>query len=149
MDKLIEYRCRIALEAQESNLALVSFLKDKETLAFTEKDKLFSAIAAYWLPFAMRNAGCSDRESKQYAKNAVYRLKLHISYLIESFGLDLEDAVLQPIPATQPISPVTKTPQVDNSQLSTAQEVADDAPEENLEQLIHHSDDGTFEGLFN
>jgi hypothetical protein len=150
MDKPIEYRCRIALEAQESNIALVNFLKAKETLAFTERDKLFSALVPYWLPFAMRNAGCSDEELKQCAKNAVYRLKLHISYLIESFGLDLEDAVLPPATATKPVSPVTKTPKVDvDLQLSTSMEVSDNAPQSDLEQLIHHEDDGTFEGLFN
>ncbi|WP_414756124.1 hypothetical protein [Anabaena sp. CCY 9910] len=150
MDKPIEYRCRIALEAQESNKALVNFLKTKETLAFTERDKVFSALVPYWLPFAMRNAGCSEEELKQCAKNAVYRLKLHISYLAESFGLDLEDVVLQPATSTKPIAPVTKTPKVDiDLQPSTAPEVSSDTSQSDLEQLIHHEDDGTFEGLFN
>ncbi|WP_242053760.1 hypothetical protein [Nostoc parmelioides] len=150
MDKPIEYRCRIALEAQESNVALVNFLKAKENLVLSERDKLFSALSAYWLPFAMRNAGCSDEELKQSAKNAVYRLKLHISYLVESFGLDLEDAVLQPATATKPIRPVTKTPKVElDLQPLTAPEASDHASQPDLEQLIHHEDDGTFEGLFN
>ncbi|WP_199316374.1 hypothetical protein [Tolypothrix sp. FACHB-123] len=150
MDNLIEYRCRIAIEAQESNVALVNFLKTKETLAFTERDKVFSALSAYWLPFALRNAGCSDSQSKQCAKNAIYRLKLHISYLVESFGLDNEDFVTQPVKATEPISPVNKTPKIDvDLTPSTAKASSEDTPELNLEQLIHHEDDSTFEGLFN
>ncbi|WP_242051263.1 hypothetical protein [Nostoc spongiaeforme] len=149
MAKQIEYRFRIALESQDLNTALVNFLKAKDPL-FTERDKLFSALNAYWLPFAMKEAGYSDEELRQCAKNAIYRLKLHISYLAESFGLELDDDVVsQPVATTKAFPPVTKLPKLNdiNLQPSTATEVISTGSQP-LDDLIHHEDDSTFEGLF-
>lgn len=149
MAKQIDYRFRIALDAQESNAALINFLKAKDPL-FSERDKLFSALNAYWLPFAMREAGYSDEELRQCAKNAIYRLKLHISYLAESFGLELEDdAVLQSAATTKAIPPVTKPQKLNDISLqpSTATEVIG-GDSQLLDDLIHHEDDSTFKGLF-
>lgn len=56
----------------------------------------------------------------------------------------------KPATATKPIRPVIKTPKVElDLQPLTAPEASDHASQPDLEQLIHHEDDGTFEGLFN
>lgn len=147
-NKPIEYRCRIALEPQEFNDALVKFLKAKDSKAFTERDKVYSAVAGYWMPFAMRDAGFSEGESQQCAKESVYRLILHIRYLAQSFGLDLsEDA--SGLQFTTPksnssIMPKTAKDDIDDFDLSTQQEVSNSQPL----NLIHHDDDGTFQELF-
>ncbi|MBD2438859.1 hypothetical protein H6G69_18905 [Nostoc sp. FACHB-110] len=136
------------MESQELNNALINFLKAKDPL-FSERDKVFTALNAYWLTFAMKEAGYSDDELKQSAKNAIYRLKLHISYLAESFGLELEDdAVLQSAATTKAVLSVAKPQKLTDVSLplSTVSEASDDnsQPLDNL----HHEDDSTFEQLF-
>ncbi|MBD2503893.1 hypothetical protein [Anabaena azotica] len=143
-NKPIEYRCRIALEPEDFNSALVQFLKAKDSKAFTERDKVYSAVAAYWMPFAMRNAGFTDDESKQSAKEAVYRLTLHIRYLAQSFGLELEEATPQLSSNSKSLPSLTKDEDFEDSIESLSTSESEDVSEPS----IHHDDDSAFEEMF-
>lgn len=139
----IEYRFRTYLDGEQLNIALANFLKKKST-DFTEKDRVFSALSAYWLPIALKDEGTlSDQQLKQYARNAIYKLKLHISYLVETFGL--EDIEL-PMSATKKVQlqqPATISLEPDESSFEEQDLSVSDSKD-----LIYHDDDSTFQQMF-
>lgn len=83
----IDYRCRISMNKEPFSVALIKYIKQKNDIS--EREKVLSALSGYWLPFALRADGSyPDWELKQSARNAVYKLKLHIAYLSEAFLLE-------------------------------------------------------------
>lgn len=133
----VEYRCRITLEPEELNIALISFLKQKVNIS--EKDKVLSALSGYWLPFALReNGNYSQEQLKYYALSAIYKLKLHIALLSETFALE-ECFLNNPINIVEPKSIQTQV--VVSEKLNHP----DDAL--NID-IVHHQDDKTFEEMF-
>lgn len=99
MSERLQYR--FSLKKEPTNMALINFLRqDDETGA---RDKLLSALFSYWLPFALKADGNhSELELKQYARYAIYKLKLHIAYLGEEFFLD-DVSVCPPIIPVQQV----------------------------------------------
>ncbi|MCF2151944.1 hypothetical protein IQ276_037175 [Desmonostoc muscorum LEGE 12446] len=68
-------------------VALIKYIKQSNDIS--EREKVLSALSGYWLPFALRADGSyPEWELKQSARNAIYKLKLHIVYLSEAFFLE-------------------------------------------------------------
>jgi hypothetical protein len=130
-----EYRCRLAIEADNHSTALINFLKMKKVRNFSEKDKLLSAISAYWLPFALKEDGSySDEELMHCARSAIYKLTLHINYLAETFGIEANDVSVLPSSSTRK----TNFPIKSGSMTDSA----------NPEPFINHQDDSAFDTMF-
>ncbi|MBW4559198.1 MAG: hypothetical protein KME59_25430 [Trichormus sp. ATA11-4-KO1] len=144
MDNRVEYRCRIALEQELINVALIKFLKQKVNLS--EKDKVIPALSAYWLPFALKADGnYSDSELKYYAKTAIYKLKLHIAFLCEAFALE-DFSLIHPTNTNskkkvQQAVLISPESSVNNESSSQAERL-------NSLEFVHHQDDNTFEEMF-
>ncbi|MBD2166475.1 hypothetical protein H6G04_18935 [Calothrix membranacea FACHB-236] len=135
-----EYRCRLAIEAHSHNTALINFLKMKKVLHFNEKDKVLSALSAYWLPLALKEDGSySDEELADCARSAIYKLRLHINYLAATFGV--ENLELETTQVTALPSPSTKKTTV----TSNSDSINASAKEEDL---INHYDDHAFDKMF-
>lgn len=83
------YEFRAAFLASTIEEILVKYLKQKNT-DMTEKDKVFGATLAHWLPFAAQSSSMNEVQVKQYARTAIYKLQQHIHYLACSFGLEDE-----------------------------------------------------------
>ncbi len=64
----------------------------------TRSERVMRPLAAFWLPFAYQHCSKASREElQQLARAAVYQLKLHIQYLEDSFGLNGNSALSEPI----------------------------------------------------
>ena len=64
----------------------------------TRSERVMRPLAAFWLPFAYQHfSEASWEELQQLARAAVYQLKLHIQYLEDSFGLNGNSALSEPI----------------------------------------------------
>lgn len=80
----MDYRCRISMNKEPSSVALIKYIKQNNDIS--EREKVLSALSGYWLPFAIKADGnYSEQEVKQSARNAIYKLNLHIAYLFEAF----------------------------------------------------------------
>ncbi|WP_414541724.1 hypothetical protein [Nostoc sp. CCY0012] len=144
MTNRIEYRCRIALEQELFNVALINFLKQKVNIS--EKDKVISALSAYWLPFALKADGnCSDSELKHYARTAIYKLKLHIAFLCETFVL--EDFSLVSPASISPKTIVQEPGLTSPESAMNEQKQLEKSPSESMD-FVHHQDDNTFQKMF-
>ncbi|WP_341531423.1 hypothetical protein WKK05_37580 (plasmid) [Nostoc sp. UHCC 0302] len=87
MSKRVPYRFRTDIDVESLDGILTNFLRSKDA-AITEKEKVIGATRAYWLPFALKEKGeYSDDQLKQHARAAIYKLRMHINYLAENFGL--------------------------------------------------------------
>lgn len=83
----IDYRCRISMNKEPLSVALIKYIKHSNDIS--EREKVLAALSGYWLPFALRADGSyPEWELKQSARNAIYKLKLHIAYLSEAFVLE-------------------------------------------------------------
>ena len=166
MGKRIDYRFRALISVGSTDEVLVKYLRSKD-LELSEKNMVLWAAAAYWLPLALQKNGCSSNgQLKQSARTAIYKLRQHINFLAQTFGLENEletnmigaisSSAEQEIPTSRLVSPqafqiedelvnrLADLEQDDSYQL-TAQPVTDQ-PETTL--LLHHNDDKTFEALF-
>ncbi len=64
----------------------------------TRSERVMRPLAAFWLPFAYQHCSKASRdELQQLARAAVYQLKLHIQYLEDSFGLNGNSPLSEPI----------------------------------------------------
>ncbi|MEA5566647.1 hypothetical protein [Anabaena sp. UHCC 0399] len=72
------------MNKEPSSVALIKYIKQSNDIS--EREKVLSALSGYWLPFAVKADGnYSEQEVKQSARNAIYKLNLHITYLFEVF----------------------------------------------------------------
>lgn len=86
------YNFRAVVLPQTLEKMLVDFLKQKQDDR-TEKEKLFSAAFAFWLPFAAKRMNsCSEAQVHAYARSSINRLREQISYIADTFGLESEVA---------------------------------------------------------
>jgi hypothetical protein len=154
----ILYRFQTKVKKDSTNEKLVNFLKQKDT-DLTEKERVWWAVSAFWLPLAMKEAGCySDKEINQYALSAIQRLKQQIVYL--SLVLDLE---LASSPLTFDNYPVESDTNITSSErngenhqtwsgnIETENIEADYQEQENQEQrqkIASSSDNNQFDEIF-
>lgn len=163
MGKRIDYRFRALISVGSTDEILVKYLRSKD-LELSEKNMVLWATAAYWLPLALQKNGCSSNgQLKQSARTAIYKLRQHINFLAQTFGLENEletttvGAILPKaeLETTSPqlISPPTSQSEneLDNTQTIELLEEKDSKQPTNQSgsnQLLHHNDDKTFEALF-
>ncbi|MBG1263168.1 hypothetical protein [Nostoc commune] len=136
----IDYRCRISMNKEPFSIALINYMKHGGNI--NERDKVLSALFGYWLPFALKADGnFSEQEVKQYVRNTIYKLKLHIAYLSEVFFL--EDF---PVDSSTIISAKPMVQQV-VSNLAGERLIEPDKPQPSIDFLCHEHD-FTFETMF-
>ena len=100
MSNRIDYRFRTLVNADSQDAVLIKYLRSPDP-EFTEKDMILWATSAYWLPLALREQGsCSVQQLKQSARTSIYKLRQHINYLAQTFGLESEVAE---IPTSSPL----------------------------------------------
>lgn len=163
MGKRIDYRFRALITVGSADETLVKYLRSKD-LELSEKNMVLWAAAAYWLPLAFQKSGCySAGQLKQSARTAIYKLRQHIIFLAQTFGLEneLEASMIGAISPMaelettipRPVSPQTE--QIENELVSSlAIELVEEndsyQPTTQLETtgLLHHNDDKMFEALF-
>lgn len=145
MSERIDYRCRISMNKEAFSIALLNYMKqDSDT---SERDKVLPALFGYWLPLALKADGnYSELELKYYARNAIYKLKLHIAYLSEVFFLEdfpVGSPTIIPVkPMVQEIvSNVPGSKMVDESLIEPKRS-------KSSVDLLHYEHDSTFEKMF-
>jgi len=163
MGKRIDYRFRALISVGSTDEILVKYLRSKD-LELSEKNMVLWAAAAYWLPLALEKSGCySTHQLKQSARTAIYKLRQHINFLAQTFGLEGEIEVTG-IGAILPQAEIETTAEEvmspkadlleDGSVNSKAIELAEDEDlhqpiiEPEITQLLHHQDDKAFHSLF-
>ena len=88
MSNLLVYRFQNKVKRNSVNATLASFLKDKDG-DLTEKERVWWALSAFWLPLAMKESGgYTEQEITQYALSAIARLQQQIAYLALALNLD-------------------------------------------------------------
>lgn len=158
LKKRVEYYFRVALGIGGMTEVLADFLKNKDTL-LTEKEKVIGAASAFWLPFAlMHKGGYSDSYLKQCAREAIYKLRMHINYLAESFGLDARELWVMPTQhIVQTQGHISKLDSQPKEQLPTSSNEKPDLMlvppaeaqmEYTAQDFIHHQDDDAFQEMF-
>ncbi|MBD2451141.1 hypothetical protein H6G76_29225 [Nostoc sp. FACHB-152] len=158
LNKRVEYCFRVAVGIGGMTKVLADFLKDRNTL-LTEKEKMVNAAAAFWLPFALLHKGdYSQALLQQSAREAIYKLRMHINYIAETFGLENPDQTLIPVGSITTTKEATVAhPYPPLTQLSiSADETANQVPvmipstsvEYEAEDMIHHHDDEALENIF-
>jgi hypothetical protein len=136
----IDYRCRISMNKEPFSVALVKYIKHGGNVS--ERDKLLPALFGYWLPFALKADGnYSEQEVKQYARNAIYKLKLHIAYLSEVFFLEDFPVDSPTIIQGKPIA------QQMVSNVVTERLIEPEKPKPSVD-FLRHEHDNTFETMF-
>jgi len=171
MSKRVPYRFRTDIDVESVDAILTNFLRSKDTV-ITEKEKVIGATRAYWLPFALKEKGeYSSEQLKQHARTAIYKLRMHIDYLAENFGL-LDEAeqtisddnsfstkslmspeAVTPERLTSELSPVIlkdkptilNTPKQVESCLTSSRETQ---VEYTPADFIHHQDDDILQEMF-
>lgn len=158
MPSRIDYRFRAMVNADSQDGALVRYLRSRDS-EFSEKDMVLWATAAYWLPLALREQkNCSTQQLKQSARTSIYKLRQHINYLAQVFGLEGEVTEIGALPKVQadsnyskpvdePVAELTKTEASNQPELfvRAAPEISTDSE---IPSLLHHQDDETFQTLF-
>ncbi|WP_341531997.1 hypothetical protein WKK05_40620 (plasmid) [Nostoc sp. UHCC 0302] len=156
LNKRVEYYFRTAFGIGGMTEVLGDFLKNRDAL-LTEKEKVIGAVSAFWLPFAlMHKGGYSEDYLKQCAREAIYKLTLHINYLAESFGLEVGEQV---IPGhtrkTQGRKSTLNSSSKEQLSISVAskpdlvnQEATEAIVEYTPQDFIHNQDDDTFQEMF-
>lgn len=163
MGKRIDYRFRALISVGSTDEILVKYLRSKD-LELSEKNMVLWAAAAYWLPLALQKHGCSNGQLKQNARTAIYKLRQHINFLAQTFGLENEFESTTTVGATSPKTELETTtlsiisPQTEQSQDELGNRLATELLEEKdsyqtqtepeTTQLLHHNDDKMFEALF-
>ena len=162
MGKRIDYRFRALVGADSLEAVLVDYFRSKDA-DINEKDMVMWANCACWIPLAQKKRQeqgvCSQAEFKQSGRISIYKLLQHIYLLAHMCGLEEE---LEVIPALRPQSQQPPTNVVNFSPSSKEQTVkqqpnledSSSTPEEGVavmsqnHELLHHSDDSTFQSIF-
>lgn len=93
-DKTVQFYFRCQSRLNTKHGILLQYLNQEE-LIFSKKERILQALLAYWLPLAYKKRGGLSREQlRQIAEQAIYGLRIHITYLEETFGI-----------ASQPLAP--------------------------------------------
>jgi hypothetical protein len=160
MPNRIDYRFRTLVNADSQDAVLIKYLRSPDP-EFTEKEMILWASSAYWLPLALREQGsCSVQQLKQSARTSIYKLRQHINYLAQTFGLEGEVAAI-PIELPLPQANSSCSKPVDETALSlSSSEVPNQLPLKDkadpeitstdfeMPDLLHHQDDEAFQTLF-
>ena len=154
MPNRIDYRFRAVFRADSQEAILVKYLRDKNS-EFSEKDMILWATAAYWLPLALKQQGSySAQQLKQSARTSIYKLRQHINYLVQTFGIEAEVSAMvmeSALPQanriwSEPLSeqPIEEALQPPPSTEAPFQSTIDSE----VENLLHHQDDKSFQEMF-
>ena len=97
------YRFQTKVKTHSVNDLLANFLKEKDA-DLTEKERVWWAVSAFWLPVAMKESqSYTSQEIQQYGLSAIQRLQQQIDHL----KLVLEIEVPQSVYSV--LSPVTSS----------------------------------------
>lgn len=162
MGKRIDYRFRAVVGADSPEAVLVDYFRSKDA-DLDEKDMVMWANCACWIPLAQKKRTeqgiCSQAEFKQSGRISIYKLLQHIYLLAHICGLEEE---LEVVPTLRLQNQQSSThaasfPPSDREQTIEKQPSLEDSsstPEEGVavisqnHELLHHSDDGTFQSMF-
>jgi hypothetical protein len=158
LKKRVEYYFRVAVGIGGMTQVLADFLKDRNTL-LTEREKVIGAAAAFWLPFALLHKGdYSKADLQRCAREAIYKLRMHINYIAETFGLENpKDVFNTPVMPYSPLYSDTNgsqgLSQTSSSVNETINPISQQASSTEVEyeqkNLINHHDDDTLHEMFN
>ena len=100
--------------------------EQKET---SKKDFLLPCLSSFWMPLAY--ASCSDiseEQIKQEARYCIYKLKLHIQFLEDRFGINNNNSYLVPSEGIKNTNSICldKTPEDNEQDLSLDDEISKD-----------------------
>jgi hypothetical protein len=81
-----DYRLRIQVPADSPEALLLKYLKHDGNRVFSHREMVITAITAYWLVFAYRDAHqlglvVSDTDMQGVVRDSIYRLNHQASYL--------------------------------------------------------------------
>lgn len=163
MGKRIDYRFRALISVGSTDEILVKYLRSKD-LELSEKNMVLWAAAAYWLPLALQKNGCcSNGQLKQSARTAIYKLRQHINFLAQTFGLEneLEVSMIGAISSLAELETTAigemnaKAEQIEDESVNNLaapllehKDLEQPVSPSETTQLLHHNDDKTFEALF-
>ena len=154
MPSRIDYRFRAVVSADSQEAILVKYLRDKNS-EFSEKDMILWATAAYWLPLALKQQGSySASLLKQSARTSIYKLRQHINYLAQTFGLESEVSAMSMSSASPQANriwsePLSEQPIEEDQQMLPSTEVPlQPTIDAEVENLLHHQDDASFQEMF-
>ena len=91
-----DYRLRVQVPINSSQALLLKYLKHDSNRVFSHREMVITAITAYWLVFAYRDAYqlglvVSDAEMQSVVRDSIYRLNYQANYLQTFFmGKNLE-----------------------------------------------------------
>ncbi|MCC5640018.1 hypothetical protein LC593_30155 [Nostoc sp. CHAB 5844] len=144
----IDYRCRISMNKEPSSVALIKYIKQSHDIS--EREKVLSALSGYWLPFAVKAEGnYSKDEVKQSARNAIYKLRLHIAFLTEVFFPENTCVnYSQKIPVQSMVQQVVSNESVPNTAFSSSENFSEPEEPKPVVDFLPYQFDGMVEEMF-
>jgi hypothetical protein len=163
MNNLRVYRFQTKVRRDSSNEILTNFLKEKDG-ELTEKEKVWWAISAFWLPIALKESSdYSQQEIARYGLAAIQRLQEQIAHLSLVLNLDISQVSSTPgsnytaeFNAIPPSNEVTDQPQARREEEVKAytdvdgldDEVFDEKDLVQLEKMALSADNSHFDKVF-
>jgi hypothetical protein len=86
----IEFRLRVRVDSNSPEAIVLNYLNSKQTL-YPAKDMAMIALMSFWLPLAYRDDDSQEKGNiGRVIRNSIYRLKLHLPYLQQMLGEEVE-----------------------------------------------------------
>ncbi len=85
----IEFRLRVRVDSNSPEAIVLNYLNSKQTL-YPAKDMAMIALMSFWLPLAYRDDLQEKENIGRVIRNSIYRLKLHLPYLQQMLGEEVE-----------------------------------------------------------
>jgi hypothetical protein len=86
----IEFRLRVRVDSNSPEAIVLNYLNSKQTL-YLAKDMAMIALMSFWLPLAYRDDDSQEKGNiGRVIRNSIYRLKLHLPYLQQMLGEEVE-----------------------------------------------------------
>lgn len=100
MNDLFVYRFQTKVRVHSVNEKLANFLKEKDA-DLTEKERVWWAVSAFWLPIAMFESNSyTEKEIQQYGLSAIQRLQQQIAHLALTLDLEVPQIAVSTLPLT-------------------------------------------------
>lgn len=107
----IEFRLRVRVESNSPEAIILNYLNSKYTL-YPAKDMAMIALLSYWLPLAHRDTcSVSPEHLGRVLQDSIYRLKLHLQYLQQMQGEEIQEIEVIPDIVKLSESPLEVTPE--------------------------------------
>jgi len=149
MNNLFVYRFQTKVKMHSVNEKLANFLKEKDA-DLTEKERVWWAVSAFWLPLAMKEShSYTEKEIQQYGLSAIQRLQQQIAHLALVLEIEVPSSVLgAPSPVMNGESALDDEDALSESDLFDASPIESEFDSSEPEKIKFPTDISDFDDVF-